>query len=128
MLHYVCFGFYVLFENFSLIWKCYHYRWRAVIFFPMLGNHDHWIVSILQRGTHIVIPGIHLLLPYPRTRDTHICCRAFISGAVTTLFYDLHWSVSEICIGPSQGDILPPQKVVLVQTVLDNHLAILQAV
>ena len=25
----------------------------------------------------------------PRTRDTHICCEAFGSGAVTTCFYDL---------------------------------------
>ena len=96
LLHYVCFGFYVLFENFPLIWKCYHYRWMAVIFFPMLGIHDHWIVRILQRGTPIVISGIHLLLPYPRTRDIHICYWAFISGAVTILFYDLHVGLSRL--------------------------------
>ena len=35
---------------------------------------------------------IRYKLSSPRTSDTHICCRAFSSGAVTTCFYDLHLS------------------------------------
>ena len=36
---FVCLGFFVPLENFSLIWRSHHCR-----FWPMLGTHGHWAV------------------------------------------------------------------------------------
>ena len=63
-------------ENFSLIWRRYHYRWRA-------ANFD--LCSALMA----IELCIRLKWWSPRTRDIHTYCRAFSSGAVTTCFNDL---------------------------------------
>ena len=58
-------------------------------FWPILGTHGQWAMSVFKRATPTVTRGIRLLWFSPRTRDTHTNCRAFGSGAVTTCFYDL---------------------------------------
>ena len=63
----VCLGVFVPLENFSLIWKRYRYRWRAVKFWPMFGTHGHWAVSVLKRATPTVKCGICLWLPVTLT-------------------------------------------------------------
>ena len=62
---------------------------RGCKFWPILGTQDHWVRRVLKCATHTVIRIILLKWSSPRTRDTHIYCRAFNSGAVTTYFFDL---------------------------------------
>ena len=58
-------------------------------FFPMLGTHSHWAMRVLQRAAPTVTRGIRFKWSSPRTRDTHTCCRANSSGAVSTYFFVL---------------------------------------
>ena len=62
---FVCLGFFISLQNFALIWRRYHHRWRAANFY-LDARHSS-----------------------SRTRDTRTYCRAFISGAVTSYFYYL---------------------------------------
>ena len=52
-----CFEFFVPFENFSLIWRRHHCRWRAANFLPMLGTNGHWgflnMPHLLWHGTSV---------------------------------------------------------------------------
>jgi hypothetical protein len=43
-------------KNFSFIWKCHHYRWRATKFRPMLGPQG--LLRNLYRATPAVTPGL----------------------------------------------------------------------
>ena len=56
---------------------------------PMFGTRGHWAVRVLSRTTPTVTQGIRLYWSSPRSRDSHTCCRAFGSGAVSTCFNDL---------------------------------------
>ena len=86
---FVCWWVFVPLENVSLIWRHHQYR-RAILmaikqwgFFSVPNLHQRW---------HEVCIG-HLCGP---VRDTHTCCRAFRSGAVTTCLNDLGLSRSGI--------------------------------
>ena len=59
---------------------------------PMLGTYGQWAVKVLQRATSTITREIRLKWSSPRTSDAHNSCRAFMSGAVTTCFYDLSLS------------------------------------
>ena len=91
---FVClFGVIVPLENFSLIWRRHHYRWRAANFDLCSA-----LVTIEQWGflsvTHLLWHGASVYNGHLRgsTHDTHTYCRAFSIGAVTTCFLRL-WSV-----------------------------------
>ena len=85
---FVCMGFFVQIDNYSLIWRRHHYRWRAVKFDLCLAR-----MAIEQRG-FLSVPhllwhgarGIRLSWSFPRTRVTNTYCPAFCSGAVSTCF------------------------------------------
>ena len=76
-------------ENFSLIWRRHHYRWRAAHFDPCSA-----LMTIEQWGflsvTHLLWHGASVYNGHLRgsTHDTHTYRRALRSGAVTTCFYD----------------------------------------
>ena len=78
---YVCLGVHCPLENFSLIWRRHHYRWRSL-------NFDLYsaLISIELRGSLACHTSRDTGHPFitPRNRNTHTCCRAFGSGAVTT--------------------------------------------
>ena len=86
--YFVCVDFIVQFENFSLLWKRHHCRWRA-------ANLDLCsALMALEQWEFFNVP--HQLWHGPTLYDGHLrgpvtltCCRAFDSGAVTTYFYDL---------------------------------------
>ena len=87
---FVCLGFIVPFENFSIIWRRNHYRWRAASFVlcSALMAIEQWEFFI---EPHLLWHGegppfIWLSL---RTRDAFTYCRAFSSGTVPSCFYDL---------------------------------------
>jgi hypothetical protein len=46
-----CQQFYVPLKNFSLIWRCHHYQWRASKFRPMLETQSLWVGRDLYRAT-----------------------------------------------------------------------------
>ena len=73
-------------EFFSLIWRC-HMPVKGCKFWPLsaLTAFKQW--GFFREST--VTQDIRLKCSFPRTRDTHTCCRAFNSGAVTTRFNDL---------------------------------------
>ena len=48
--------------------------------------------SLIWRRHHYM--GHPFIMSSPRTHDTHTYCWALGSGAVTTCFYDLYWSVA----------------------------------
>ena len=86
-------GFIVPLENFPLIWRRHHYRWRLQIFLTYT-RHSWPLSSEGSSACHTYCDTGHPFimdnsLSSPRTRDTHTYCRAFSSGAVTTCFYDL---------------------------------------
>ena len=58
---------------------------KACKFWPLLGTHGNWAVTC---HTYCDM-GLPFIMVIPRTRDTHTCCRAFGSGAVTTCFLRL---------------------------------------
>ena len=72
-------------ENFSLLWRRHHNRWRTAKFDPCPAH-----MTIEQWG-FFNMPHLlwHGAWSSPRTRDTHTHCQAFGSWAVTTCFYDL---------------------------------------
>ena len=45
--------------------------------------------AMRTRATHTLTGDVRLKFSSAKTRDTHIQCNAFGSGAVTTCFYDL---------------------------------------
>ena len=67
-------------ENFSLIWRRHHCRWRTANFdiYSALMTIEQWGFFIVP---HLVWHGSS-----PRTCDNLTYCRAFGSGAVTTCF------------------------------------------
>ena len=83
---FVCFfGLIVPLENFSLIWRRHHYRWRA-------SNFD--LCSALMAFfsvPHLLWHGASVYNGHFRGPVTFTCtyCRALGSAAVTTCFYDL---------------------------------------
>ena len=68
----------VPFEDFSLIWRRYYYRWKATNFdlCSALMVIEQW-----EFYSSLVLS--------PRTGNTHTYCRAFSCGAVIIWFYDL---------------------------------------
>ena len=76
---------FVPFENFSLIWRNHHYRWRAANFYLAFDL----AVRVLQRAVPTVTGCIRIKWSFPRTRDTNTCYGTFCSGAVITCFYYL---------------------------------------
>ena len=71
-------------ENFSLIWRCHHCRWRAVNFdlCSALMAIEQWgFFSVPDRLWH----GASILMVI--SEDPY--CWAFSSRAITTCFYDL---------------------------------------
>ena len=88
---FVCLWFFVPLENFSLIWRRHHCRWRAAIFYLYSA-----LVAIEQRGffsvPHPLWHGASVYNGHLRGPEdpwhSHLL-RAFSSGAVTTYFYDL---------------------------------------
>ena len=52
--------FFVRIENFSLIWRHHHCRWRVQIW-PMLGTFVHWAVRVPKLATLTVTWGIRHL-------------------------------------------------------------------
>ena len=76
-------------ENFSLFWRCHHYRWKAANFDQCSAH-----IAIEQWGllTPTVTRDTRLQWSTPRTSDTHIYCLTFGSGAVTTCLNVLHLS------------------------------------
>ena len=85
---YVCLGFIVPHEDFSVIWRRHHYRWRAANFDLCLE-----LMAIEQWGffsvPHLLWHGAFVYNGHLRGPVTHTFCRVFGSGAVTTSFYDL---------------------------------------
>ena len=81
--------FVVPLQNFSLIWRRHHYRWRAANFelCSAIMVFKQWrffsVTHLLWQG-----PGHPFIMASP-TRDTQNTCRAFGSGALTTCFNDL---------------------------------------
>ena len=76
--------FYAPFDNYLLIWKRLHNRWRAANFYLCSA------LMVIEQLRFLSVP--HLLWhgwSSLRTRDTHTECWAFGSGAFTTSFYDL---------------------------------------
>ena len=67
---FVCLGFCVPFENFSLIWRRYHFQWRALNFdlFSALMAIEQW--RFCECATPNVTQGIRLKWSSPRTRYT----------------------------------------------------------
>ena len=82
---FVCVGFLVPLENFSLIWRRHHCLWRAAKFDQCSTL---WAMRVLKRATTSVTRVICLWWPSPRILNTHTYCRAYSSGALTTCFYD----------------------------------------
>ena len=83
------FGVNLPLDDFSLIWRRHHYRWRT-------SNFDLYLAFMVIEQWGFYIDKLwHCDKWYPirmvisEDRDTHTCCRAFGSGAVTTCFYDL---------------------------------------
>ena len=78
-------------ENMSYPFVCSHtslVSFVCLLWVFMPGTHCHWAVRVLYRATPALTRGICLLWSSERTRDTHTCCRAFGSGAITTCIYD----------------------------------------
>ena len=82
---FVCSGIYDPLENFLLLWTL---PVRGFKFWPMLGTNCHWAVMVLKRAKRSVTWVIRSQWSSPKTRDTHTCCKAIDSGAVTNCFYD----------------------------------------
>ena len=76
---FICLGFCVPLENFSLIWRRHHYWWRT-------ANFDLCMVMRLQWSS-------------PRTRDTHTYCWAFSSGSVTIYSYLFLRLIVSVAVG-----------------------------
>ena len=70
------FWFYDPLKNFSLILRRHHYGEGLQILTSTRQN-GHWAVRVVTGRTY-------LKWPYPKTRVTKLCCRAFSSGVVTT--------------------------------------------
>ena len=90
----VCLGLNIPLENFSLVWKCRHYRWSA-----SKSDICAALMAIKKWGL-ISVPQLYCDKGHPfkwsslRTRDTRTFCWAFgnwalTSCCVTTCFYDL---------------------------------------
>ena len=90
------FLFFVLLENFSLIWRRHHGRWGAANFDPYsaLMTMKQWrffnVQRLLWHGTS-VSKG-HLWGPM----TTHTYCLAYSSGVVTTYFNDVDYVAARI--------------------------------
>ena len=83
---FVCLGFFVPLQKFSLIWRRQHCRWWAAHFDRCLAllAIEQWEFFSVQ---HLLWNGA-----FPRTRYTHTYCGAFSSAAVTSCLYDLSLS------------------------------------
>ena len=88
------FGFFCpswLFSTHMMISRRHHYQWRA-------ANFDHYpeLMAIQQWGFLACQPNVtwDICLQWlsPRICDTHTCCQALSSGAVTTCFNKLSLS------------------------------------
>ena len=82
-----------LFSTHMMISRRHHYQWRA-------ANFDHYpeLMAIQQWGFLACQPNVtwDICLQWlsPRICDTHTCCQALSSGAVTTCFNKLIKSVA----------------------------------
>ena len=93
----VCLGLNIPLENFSLVWKCRHYRWSASksdICAALMAIKKWGLISAPQLYCDKGPPFKWSSL---RTRDTRTFCRAFGSWALTsccltTWFYNLRLS------------------------------------
>ena len=80
-------GGFVPLENFSLIWRRHHCRWRAANF--TYARHSSFLSSEGFLTCHHYCDMGNPEWSSPMTRDTHTYYRSFSSVAVTTCFYDL---------------------------------------
>ena len=78
-------GVFVPFENFSLIWRRHHYRWRAANFYP--SSTPTVIEQWGSLAPHLLWHWTSVYNGHPL--NTHTYCRAFGSRPVTTCFYYL---------------------------------------
>ena len=69
-------------ENFSLIWRHHHYRWKAAIFLLCLALMTIWQWGFFCLPHLIVTRGIRLKWSSPRIRDTHTYCRIMNLSAI----------------------------------------------
>ena len=86
---FVClFEVFVPLGNFSLIWRCHQYRWKAA----NLTYTWHWWLlsseSFLAWHTYCDTGHPFIMVIFEDPWQSHYC-RAFGSGVVTTCFYDL---------------------------------------
>jgi hypothetical protein len=86
--------FYFLLENFSLIWRSHHCRWRAAKFRPMLGAQGLWAGRDLYRATPTVTCDLSLSGLIRRTapfshllRHTRGCGRSILTLILTGIFF-----------------------------------------
>ena len=82
---FVCLGFFVPLENFSLIWRRHHYRWRVANF----GL--RWALMAIEQWGFFSVA--HLLWHGASVYKCHLRGRVTLtpidSAALTTCFYDL---------------------------------------
>ena len=78
-------------ENFSLIWRRHHCRWRATNFdlCSALMAIEQWGIFNVP---HLLWHGQTLFNDHLRGPVIHTCCRAFDSGAIATFFNELDLS------------------------------------
>ena len=81
MQEYVCFWrVFVSLENFSLIRRRHHNRWRSTHFSTLMAT-EPW--GFLNNVPHILWYGpTFIMVISEKTRDTLTCCRAFGNGAI----------------------------------------------
>ena len=79
---FICLGFFVPLENFSLIWRLHHYRLRTANFDQCLALMaiEQWVFFSMP---HLLWHGASVYNGHLREPVTHTYCRAFSSGAVT---------------------------------------------
>ena len=87
----ICLWFIVPLENFSLIWRRHHCRWRAANFDLCSA-----LIAVEQWGffnvPHLLWNRASVYNGHFRGPLTHTLRRAFSSGAVTSCFYNLSLS------------------------------------
>jgi hypothetical protein len=86
---------YVPLKNFSLIWRCHHWRWRAAKFRPMLGAQGLWAGRDLSRVTPAVKRDLGFsslnrrTVPFSRLlRHTRGCGGSILTRILTEMYQE----------------------------------------
>jgi hypothetical protein len=98
-------GLYVMFKNFSILWRCHHCRWRAGKFRRRLGAQGFWAGRDLYRATptatrNLGFSGpIQITAPFsPLLRHTKGCGGPILTQIFTGLIWMMHrQNVRYIC-------------------------------